>query len=103
MSSFRSGPDRLGLAASVSLHAGESEPLRLKIRAKPGARQSTRLIVKAISADAYLRHEIEVALPPAETLELTVEGIARLLDALGIPRCSFIRSRIGRRPIDSVW
>ncbi len=68
-------PDRLGLAASVSLRAGESEPLRLKIRAKPGARQSTRLIVKAISADAYLRHEIEVALPPPETLELTVEGI----------------------------
>ena len=68
-------PDRLGLAASVSLRAGESEPLRLKIRAKPGARQSARLIVKAISADAYLRHEIEVALPPAETLELTVEGI----------------------------
>ena len=78
-------PDRLGLAASVSLRAGESEPLRLKIRAKPGARQSTRLIVKAISADAYLRHEIEVALPPAETLELTVEGMPRLLDTLGIP------------------
>jgi hypothetical protein len=69
-------PDRLGLASSLTLHPGDSEPLRLKIRAKPGARQSTRLIVKAISADAYLRHEIEVILPPAETLELTVEGTA---------------------------
>ena len=67
-------PDRFGLAASILLHSGDSEPFRLKIRAKPGARQSTRLIVKAISADAYLRHEIEVMLPPPETLEFTVEG-----------------------------
>ena len=67
-------PERLGLASSILLHSGESEPLRLKIRAQPGARQSTRLIVKAISADAYLRHEIEIALPPPETLELTVAG-----------------------------
>ena len=30
-------PDRLGLASSILLHSGESEPLRLKIRAQAGS------------------------------------------------------------------
>ena len=67
-------PDRLGLASSLTMHAGDSETFRLKITAKPGARDSTRLIVKAISADAFLRHDIQIVLPPPETLELTVNG-----------------------------
>lgn len=67
-------PQRFGLAPSLQLHAGDSEPLRIKIQAKPGARLATRLIVKAISADSYIRHEVQVILPPPETLELTVEG-----------------------------
>lgn len=67
-------PDRMNLPSSLMMRAGDSEPIRLKVTAKPGARQSTRLIVKAISADAFLRHEIQVILPPPETLELTVDG-----------------------------
>jgi hypothetical protein len=67
-------PDRLSLPATFQVRAGGTEPLRLKVRSKAGARQTTRLIVQAISAGAFVRHETDVALPAPQTIELAVEG-----------------------------
>jgi hypothetical protein len=67
--------DRAALPPTFKLHADSAEPLRLRVRAKTGARQGTRLIIKAIAAGAVVvRHEIDIALAAPQTIELTVEG-----------------------------
>ena len=72
---LESAGDRAKLAPTGTLRAGAAEPLRLRVTAKPGARNSTRLIVRAISSDSVsARHEIDIALPSPQTIELAVAG-----------------------------
>lgn len=70
-----SAGDRAKLAPTATLRAGGSESLRLRVKSKAGARQPARLIVRAITGDAIsVRHEIDVALPGLQTVELAVAG-----------------------------
>ncbi len=68
-------PGRRSLPPTYKLPAGGSETLHFKLRAKPGARETTQLIVKAIAAGAYVRHETRIVLPPPDMVELAIEGL----------------------------
>jgi hypothetical protein len=71
----RSAAERIEFPPTFRLRADRAEPLRLIVRSKAGARQGTRLIVKAITADAVtMRHEIDVVLPAPQAIELAVSG-----------------------------
>ncbi len=67
-------PDRAGAGPSLQLQAGQSQTLRLKVRALPAARGMSRLIFKAIGPGVYLRHQIDVALPPPDAIAIVVES-----------------------------
>ncbi len=67
-------PDQAGSPPSLKLRPGESQTVRVKIRALPAARDTTRLMVKAITADNYVRLETEVILPPPQALELALDA-----------------------------
>ena len=79
-------PDRAGLPVSLQLRPDESQTVRLKIRARPAVRDTTRLIIKAITLPSplagegpgvrghYVRLETEVLLPPPQALELAINA-----------------------------
>jgi hypothetical protein len=67
-------PDRAGAGPSLQLQAGQSQTLRLKVRARPAARGMSRLIFKAIGSGLYVRHQIDVALPPPDAIAIVVES-----------------------------
>ncbi len=69
-------PDRLGIAPSLHLRAGESRTFHFNVRRKPQARDSARLIVKAVTAGGIVRREIAATLPPPAMVELAIDGPA---------------------------
>ena len=76
MPSFPGRFEEHKLAATPGLSADGDAEIRFKITRLPNqdAGGSTNLILKAISGDTFVRHEVNVTLPGRELLEITVDA-----------------------------
>jgi hypothetical protein len=67
-------PDDLG-AAKTTLAAGSARDVPITVRRLTNEHGDTKLILKAVSKDAYLRQEMQVELPGNELFQLTVRAL----------------------------
>jgi hypothetical protein len=68
-------PDPQSPPATILLRAGRTETFRFVIRRNAPLAFAARLAVRAITARYSVRHEIKVAVPFPDTINLTVTGI----------------------------
>lgn len=68
-------PDLASLPPSLMIPAGASTVLPLAIERIPGTSGPARLVVKAVVDGQVVRHEIEIATPQTELLDLRVTGV----------------------------
>jgi hypothetical protein len=66
-------PDQLAVDG-MRLSPGASADHTLRVKRRTGARGTTKLILKAISGDTYVRRELHVELPGLELLHLAVDA-----------------------------
>ncbi|HEX2474222.1 MAG TPA: carboxypeptidase-like regulatory domain-containing protein, partial [Lacipirellulaceae bacterium] len=67
-------PDDLG-ATKTTLAAGSARDVPITVRRLTNEHGNTKLILKAVSKDAYLRQEMQVELPGMELFQLTVDAL----------------------------
>ncbi len=70
-------PDDLG-AAKTTLAAGSARDVPLTVRRLSNEFGDTKLILKAVSKDAYVRQELQVELPGKELFQLTMRALKGL-------------------------
>ncbi|HEY3393712.1 MAG TPA: hypothetical protein VGK58_13460, partial [Lacipirellulaceae bacterium] len=70
-------PDIVG-APRTALSANKPHPVELTVRRRTDEHGDTKLILKAISRDAYLRREVAVGMPGKESFHLAVEALPGL-------------------------
>lgn len=69
-------PDLASLRSTLNIPAGSSAVLPLSVRKLPGAKGPARLVIKAVAGGHVARHEIEVALPRTNLIDLRIAGIS---------------------------
>ncbi|HJQ81075.1 MAG TPA: carboxypeptidase-like regulatory domain-containing protein [Lacipirellulaceae bacterium] len=70
-------PDIVG-APMTALSANKPHPVELTVRRRTDEHGDTKLILKAVSRDAYVRREVAVGMPGKESFHLAVEALPGL-------------------------
>ena len=63
-----------GVSATMTLTAGQSRKLGVKVRRLSNARGNTTLVLKAVSDKDYIRQQMPVRLPGRQDLEISIAG-----------------------------
>ncbi|MEM8669146.1 MAG: hypothetical protein AAGG48_16610 [Planctomycetota bacterium] len=67
-------PELAGVEPTLVFERGANRELGLRVKRRVSVSAPTRLIVKLISANEYVRRELEIVFPKPPTLELTAGG-----------------------------
>ncbi|MEX0819847.1 MAG: hypothetical protein WD070_09635, partial [Pirellulaceae bacterium] len=67
-------PDAFDLPPTTTVRAGETVNVQVTLRATGASSRPAKVVLKAVSGDAYVRHAVDVPLPGDQALVLSARG-----------------------------